>query len=42
MAHLFEVDDFSAAYSRSRANATNKTPTQIISELVREKMVVAI
>jgi hypothetical protein len=41
MAHLFEVDNFSAAYLRSRADATHKTPTQIISELVREKITVA-
>jgi hypothetical protein len=42
MAHLFEVDNFSAAYLRSRADATHKTPTQIISELVREKIAVAL
>jgi hypothetical protein len=42
MAHLFEVDNLSAAYLRSRADATHKTPTQIISELVREKIAVAL
>jgi len=38
MAHLIEVDDLSVAYLRARADATNKTPTQIIGEIVRELM----
>jgi hypothetical protein len=38
MAHLIEVDTVSAAYLRARAEAAHKTPTQIISEMVREQM----
>jgi len=42
MAHLIEVDNVSAAYLRACADASNKTTTQIIGELVREKIAVAI
>ncbi|MCL2066796.1 MAG: hypothetical protein FWG99_04960 [Treponema sp.] len=38
MARLIEVDTVSAAYLRARADAAHKTPTQIISEIVREQM----
>jgi len=42
MAHLIEVDNVSAAYLRARADASHKTTTQIIGELVREKIAVAL
>ena len=42
MAHLIEVDNVSAAYLRARADASHKTTTQIISELVQEKIAVAL
>ena len=38
MAHLIEVDNLSAAYLRAIAEATNKTPMQIIGEMVREQI----
>ncbi|MDR0455636.1 MAG: hypothetical protein LBH20_03000 [Treponema sp.] len=38
MAHLIEVDTVSAAYLRARADAVHKTPTQIIGEMVRERI----
>lgn len=38
MAHLIEVDNFSAVYLRSCADAAHKTPAQIISELIKERM----
>jgi hypothetical protein len=38
MAHLIEVDNLTAAYLRARADATHKTPTQIIGEMVREQI----
>ena len=38
MAHLIEVDKVSAAYLRACADKTNKTPTEIIGEMVREKI----
>ena len=41
MAHLIEVDTVSAAYLRARAEASNKTPTQIIGEIVREQIIAA-
>jgi hypothetical protein len=40
MAHLIEVDNLSAAYLRARADASHKTPAEIIGELVREKIAV--
>jgi len=42
MAHLIEVDNVSAAYLRARADASHKTTTQIIGELVREKIAIAL
>lgn len=36
MAHLIEVDNLSAAYLRT--DATHKTPSQIIGEMVREQI----
>ena len=42
MAHLIEVDNVSAAYLRARADASHKTITQIISELVREKITASV
>ncbi|MCL2380854.1 MAG: hypothetical protein FWC64_04595 [Treponema sp.] len=38
MAHLVELDNFSAAYLRACADAAHKTPTQIIGEMVRERV----
>jgi hypothetical protein len=38
MAHLIEVDAISAAYLRACADATHKTTTQIIGEMVRERI----
>ncbi len=38
MAHLIEVDNFSAAYLRSCADAAHKTPAQIIAEMIKERM----
>jgi hypothetical protein len=38
MAHLIEVDNLSAAYLRARADATNKTPAQIIGEMIRNQI----
>ena len=38
MAHLVEVDDLSAAYIRACADAAHKTATEIIGEMVRERM----
>jgi len=38
MVHLIEVDNLSAAYLRARAEATNKTPMQIVGEMVREQI----
>jgi hypothetical protein len=35
---LMPVDDLSAAYIHSAAEAEQKTPPEIISELVREKI----
>ena len=32
------LDDFSATYLRSRCENTRKTPTEIINEMVREKI----
>lgn len=41
MAHLIEVDTLSAAYLRARADATHKSPTEIIGEMIRERLNVA-
>jgi len=35
---MIAVDDFAAEYLMSRSIATQKTPTEIISDLVREKL----
>jgi hypothetical protein len=32
------LDDLSAGYIRSKADAAHKTPTEIIGEMVREKI----
>ena len=42
MAHLIEVDKVSAAYLHARADADHKTPTQIIGEMIRERMAVSV
>jgi len=42
MVHLVEVDDLSAAYLRARADASHKSTAEIIGEMVREQMSVAI
>jgi hypothetical protein len=36
--YMVLLDELSARYIRSRADATHKTPTEIIGELVREKI----
>jgi hypothetical protein len=36
--YMVFLDELSAGYIRSRADATHKTPTEIINELVREKI----
>ncbi|MDR0663151.1 MAG: hypothetical protein LBF80_03610 [Spirochaetaceae bacterium] len=36
--HLIIVDDVSAAYLRARADASHKTPGEIIGDLIREKI----
>jgi len=36
---MVALDDFAAEYVLSRSIATHKTPTQIISDLVREKLI---
>jgi hypothetical protein len=38
MSRLVEVDDFTAAYIRAKADTTHQTPAQIIGELVRERI----
>ena len=42
MAHLVEIDNFSAAYLRARADADHKTPAEIISEMVQERIATAL
>jgi hypothetical protein len=37
--HLISLDDLSADYLRTKAAAEHKTPTEIVSELIREKLV---
>jgi hypothetical protein len=37
-AHMVAVDDVSSAYLTSKAQAERKTPSEIIGELVREKI----
>jgi hypothetical protein len=39
---LMPVDDLSAAYIRSAAEAEHNTPTEIIGELIREKIAVSL
>jgi hypothetical protein len=39
--HLMPVDDLSAASIRSACEAEHKSPTQIIGEMVRERIAVA-
>jgi hypothetical protein len=36
--HLVPVDDLSAAYIRSAAEAEHKTPAQIVGDLVRKEL----
>ncbi|MDR0842637.1 MAG: hypothetical protein LBP68_04355 [Acidobacteriota bacterium] len=38
MAHLIEVDNFTASWLRARVDATHQTPAQILGALVREKI----
>jgi hypothetical protein len=40
--HIVFVDDFSATWLRLKSEATNKTVTEIIGELVREKAAVRV
>ena len=41
-ARLFGLDDLSADYLLTKAIADHKTPAQIISEMVREKLAAAV
>jgi hypothetical protein len=41
IARMIAVDGFSADYLFSKAIANNKTPAEIISEMIREKLVMA-
>jgi hypothetical protein len=41
VSRMVELDDFTADYLLSVSAATNKTPSQIISELVMEKATVS-
>ena len=41
VARMVALDDFSASYLMSVSISTHKTPSEIISELVREKAAVA-
>ena len=41
-ARMVALDDFSAGYLMSVSIATHKTPSEIISEMVREKATVAL
>jgi len=41
-AHTVTIDSFSANYLFSKAMATHKTPAEIISDLVREKIAVSL
>ena len=40
-AHMITVDEFTAGYLFSMAIATHKTPAEIISEMVQEKLAIA-
>ena len=42
VARMVTLDDISADYLFSISTATNKTPSEIISELVREKMALSL
>ncbi|MDR1399304.1 MAG: hypothetical protein LBJ41_05215 [Treponema sp.] len=39
--YMVMLDQFSAGYIKSAAEAEHKTPTQIIGELIRDKIVVS-
>jgi hypothetical protein len=39
---LVAIDTMSASYLRAKAEATHKTPAEIINELVREKIAAAV
>jgi hypothetical protein len=41
MARLVEVDKLTAGWLRTKAASTHKTPTELIGELVREKIAVS-
>ena len=38
MAHMIEVDNLTAAWLRAKADAAHKEPSEIIGEMVREKI----
>jgi hypothetical protein len=40
-ARIFEIDDLSADYLLTKAIADQKTPAQIINEMVRERLAAA-
>ncbi|MDR1899960.1 MAG: hypothetical protein LBQ55_08140 [Treponema sp.] len=41
MAHLIEVDDFTSAWLRAKADAVHKTPAEIISGMVQREIAAA-
>jgi hypothetical protein len=41
-AHLVALDDLSSDYLLTRSLATHKTPSELIGEMVREKIAVAV
>lgn len=42
VSRMVALDDFAAEYLMSISAGTNKTPSEIISELIREKLAVGI
>ena len=41
-AHTVTIDDFSANYLNTKAIADHKTPAEIVSEMVRERVAAAV
>jgi hypothetical protein len=41
MAHLIEVDNFTSAWLRAKADAVHKTPAEIISDMVQREIAAA-
>ena len=42
MAHMVEVDGLTAAWLRAKADATHRTPAEIIAALVRKELAAAL